>query len=114
MRKHFYILFLTFCIIVFDITIFCVCDNQGQFENKTVMFSSIVMMILALFFPISFYTCFQLITDDNKKGHILATLMESMDGFIAGLIIIPFLLSPIFIYDYILYFINDLKKSRNK
>lgn len=115
MKKHLYIFILTVAIIIIDCFIFFYANNNGLFIDKATMISSLFMMILAVFFPMSFYTCFQLICDDNKKGHFLARLIEGFqDGFLGGVFIVPFLLAPLFIYDYVIYFMDDVKKSKKE
>lgn len=117
MRKHIYILLLTFLVIVIDCILFIYANKNDLFVDKSILISSLFSMVLAVFFPMSIFTCYHLVVDDNKKGHFLARLIEGIHGeCLGGLLIVPFLLAPFFIYDYILYLIADIadfKKMKN-
>lgn len=113
MKKHIYILILTILIIIIDCILFKVLDKNAMFVDNRTLISSLVMMILAALFPMSIFTCYHLAVEDNKKGHFLAELIQGIqDGFLGGLLIVPFLLAPFFIYDYFLYLITDIKKMK--
>lgn len=115
MKKHFIIIFLTILIIILSIFI-----SFFYFKNKlneTKEFNLIIyfsFLILCCFFPISFYTCWRLISDESYKGVFLYKhLIKPMSGFLAGVIFVPFVLAPLFVPDYISYFKYDLKIYKN-
>lgn len=115
MKKHIYIFVLTILVITLDSFVYINANNNGLLADNTTLIATLFMMILAAFFPMSIFTCYKLVVDDNKKGHFLENLITGIqDGFMGGLLIVPFLLAPLFIYDYILYFIGDLKVMKER
>lgn len=103
-KTHIIVLIITTCIILF-LLILIICGYLTKKDELSIG-SSILDVVLILWlgtFPISFYTCWRIVCTEEKKynGFISHLIYASRGNRISLVFIIPLILSPIFIIQYI-------------
>ena len=114
MRPHKIICTLTTIIFVSIVILTIFIFKTNYFENELYkIIGYFILVILILFYPISFYTYWRLISDENYKGVFLYGLIK-ISSNVSAIFVVPFILSFIFVPDYIRYFMFDLKQHKNE
>lgn len=73
----------------------------------------VILFIWISFFPTAFYTCYRLIVLDDNKGRFLGSIITCIHGgLFGGVFFVPFIVAPIFIFDYIKFVKEDYRKYK--
>ena len=112
MKKHIIILSITISILVLEIIgLILIFTLDLLSEDKDLIWAIIIVMILLLFYPTALFTCYYHIWKDDKKGNIFENILYGFDN-ISAIILIPLLVSPLFLIDYISIFKEDYRRYK--
>ncbi len=112
MKKHKIVLSITFAIMIMEITgLILIFSLDILSEDMDLIWPIIIGMILLLFYPTALFTCFYHIGKCDRKGSIFENILYGFDNIFA-IILIPLLVSPLFLIDYISIFKEDYRRYK--
>ncbi len=113
MKKHIIILSITISILVLEIIgLILIFTLDLLSEDKDLIWAIIIVMILLLFYPTAFFTYYYHIGKCDKKGNIFGLILFTLADTIVAIILIPLLVSPLFLMDYISIFKEDYRRYK--
>lgn len=115
--KKYKIIFGICCVLTLLMIALVVCALVFEFTGQSAMefVPFLILAIFVCFYPISFYTCWRLIYDDKSKGKFLYSFIRCVyGGILGGVFLVPLILSPIFIPDFVFYYKQDKKEYKAK
>ena len=116
MKTHIKIILLTLAIAITSIICCIIFLPSAELENYQLVIIIIVLVYITCY-PSVFYTIFRIISEkDNIESKVFESfLMSSVttESPLIGLIIVPILLAPVLIIEYIRLFTYDLKHKND-